>query len=49
MEEFKQMARKKAPRSGEELAKEIIEKYKPKTVEDMQNACRKRNSRYEFL
>ena len=40
MEEFKQMARKKAPRPGEELAKEIIEKYKPKTVEDMQNALK---------
>lgn len=40
MEEFKQMARKKTPRPGEELAKEIIEKYKPKTVEDMQNALK---------
>ena len=34
------MARKKAPRPGEELAKEIIAKYKPKTVEDMQNALK---------
>ena len=40
MEEFKQMAKKKEPTNGELMAKEIIEKYKPKTVEDMQNALK---------
>ena len=40
MGEFNQMARKREPRKGEELAKEIIAKYKPKTVEDMQNALK---------
>lgn len=40
MEEFKQMAKKKEPTNGELMAKEIIAKYKPKTVEDMQNALK---------
>lgn len=39
MEELK-MAKKKDPTSGELMAKEIIEKYEPKTVEDMQNALK---------
>ena len=42
MEGFNQMGRKREPRKGEEFAKEIIAKYKPKTVEDMQ----KRIERY---
>ena len=40
MEELKQMAKKKEPTNGELMAKEIIAKYKPKTVEDMQNALK---------
>ena len=40
MEEFNQMSRKREPRKGEEFAKEIIAKYQPKTVEDMQNALK---------
>mgnify|MGYP004712467375 CR=1 FL=1 len=40
MEEFKQMAKKKEATNGELMAKEIIAKYKPKTVEDMQNALK---------
>lgn len=34
------MAKRKAPTPGEELAKAVIEKYHPKTVEDMQNALK---------
>lgn len=34
------MAKKKEPTNGEIMAKEIIAKYKPKTVEDMQNALK---------
>ena len=40
MEEIRQMAKKKEPTNGEIMAKEIIAKYKPKTVEDMQNAIK---------
>lgn len=40
MEEIRQMAKKKEPTNGEIMAKEIIAKYKPKTVEDMQNALK---------
>lgn len=40
MEENTTMARKKAPTDGEIMAKEIIAKYKPKTVADMQNALK---------
>ena len=40
MERFNQRGRKREPRKGEEFAKEIIAKYKPKTVEDMQNALK---------
>ena len=40
MEELKQMAKKKEPTNGELMAKEIMAKYKPKTVEDMQNALK---------
>lgn len=40
MDEFNQMTKKREPRKGEEFAKEIIAKYKPKTVEDMQNALK---------
>lgn len=38
MEENYTMAKKKPPTDGELMAKEIIAKYKPKTVADMQNA-----------
>ena len=38
MEENYTMAKKKLPTDGELMAKEIIAKYKPKTVADMQNA-----------
>lgn len=34
------MAKKKEPTDGEVMAKEIIAKYKPKTVADMQNALK---------
>lgn len=34
------MSRKKSPTKGEILAKNIIEQYNPKTVEDMQNALK---------
>lgn len=40
MEGFNEMSRKREPRKGEGLAKEIIAKYQPKTVEDMQNALK---------
>ena len=40
MEKFKQMAKKKEPTTGELMAKEIIAKYKPKTVADMQDALK---------
>ena len=40
MEENYTMAKKKTPTDGEIMAKEIIAKYKPKTVADMQNALK---------
>ena len=40
MEEIRQMAKKKEPTTGELMAKEIIAKYKPKTVADMQDALK---------
>ena len=40
MQGYEEMARKKEPTNGEIMAKEIIAKYKPKTVEDMQNALK---------
>jgi transposase-like protein len=40
MEENYTMSKKKVPTDGEIMAKEIIAKYKPKTVADMQNALK---------
>jgi len=40
MEEIIKMAKKKEPTKGEQMAREIIAKYKPKTVEDMQDALK---------
>ena len=40
MQGYEEMAKKKEPTNGEIMAKEIIAKYKPKTVEDMQNALK---------
>ena len=40
MQGYEKMAKKKEPTNGEIMAKEIIAKYKPKTVEDMQNALK---------
>ena len=40
MQENEEMAKKKEPTNGEMMAKEIIAKYRPKTVEDMQNALK---------
>lgn len=38
--DFTMQRKKKAPTKGRLLAKDIIEKYQPKTVEDMQNALK---------
>lgn len=40
MEENEKMTKKKIPTTGELMAKEIIAKYKPKTVADMQDALK---------
>lgn len=40
MDENEKMAKKKEPTTGELMAKEIIAKYKPKTVADMQDALK---------
>ena len=40
MEEKEIMRKKKQPTVGEEFAKEIMSKYKPKTVDDMQDALK---------
>ena len=40
MDENEKMAKKKEPTTGEIMAKEIIAKYKPKTVADMQDALK---------
>ena len=37
---MKEMARKKERTAGEELAKQIIEEYNPKSIADMQNALK---------
>lgn len=40
MEENYTMRKKKEPTAGQKMAQQIIEQYKPKTVEDMQNALK---------
>ena len=40
MDENEKIAKKKEPTTGELMAKEIIAKYKPKTVADMQDALK---------
>ncbi len=40
MEENYTMRKKKESTAGQKMAQQIIEQYKPKTVEDMQNALK---------